>query len=1688
MSAKATSNVVAKADPEAQTFALTVSSEMGVDQALARATFIMLRNETRGTPSTGEPLTAISRNNLVGRLQAQLRMERFQRTNADARNWTEAKQIQWTENNDVCKELGTQLKATQQAKGDETEKALGARRFNHDLQQNALQALQLSTAEGKGEKERAVRALMTLLSSDFLEQNPDVQSLLDCGDTPAALKLVRGKFVLDGLNVRSFSRLLDRALRSSQPPDKSCAEWNLRLQTTLKSLKAALPAVRPELSDESLMQSLIESLNPECTRSLSAVRVDHNRRRIELVKTAAEVAALIDDENDARVETIRSELEFEASKRCDVNANAAAAKSDGTTTRQNRSAADKAAAAKTATAAAVHGAAAPRPVPICNWCKNLGRPSKGHIEELCWTKFPDLKAAAAAEKICRKCEMMGHVKADCPQKVERSNIAALALHTNRVILDSGCSHTAVPSNRRGRRLLRNIKKASGTVAGVTGSVPIVGIGEFPLTESIVVPAVLVDYGATSDDEERDEDCDSAAPGPSLVALVQVLNSSDSLGCVAFPAIEGEHTMNVYHFTPTEDLALREIIGSREPVLSAPERDGILVIEGMAAESSLSQWLPDLAPRHQLAASDSQVHTATDTGSALLSRSPVGLLASGVVAGDEQRQTHGFRYLEVATQILLAALMQHTVAEVITAVESAVVFDDAGEPPATWTCTALGATALHAKSDPLTESELAAYLHWHDVTGHPCDAMLLSMSKAGMVPGMPRRLKVPTTPHKCTICELAKGIATKLMKHAPAYVHPTRRGQVIAFDTQFVLTALGLPNLSRYWLAAADVFTGYGWCIPVQNKSQITHEAISLLRRIDRLVKTEGGVVRVLHDLGTEFENGDFHDHLDETGIEDSHFAPNEAGSRGVVERPHGEGGNVLRTTKAACDPPVSDEHWTWWCKHQEMLRNYRPAHNDKRISKFEAMLGFKPTAVPHRFGHAVAVKIMGLKRPLLQMRAVEGRWWGMLSNSQTVHMVCIKVMDKKGQVREVVRRTRHLRFLTDAEASLTQPDALAILEEELGETAVDTEGRSQYSGPWVDLCSRCDTPGFLWCCDFCQSAYHEACSGSNRNQLESTWRCPACRQGDAVEPFFPPDCRNCEEREVDWAPESENGAASRKVTLLPQAEGEFEVEVPAPLLNAEPDGRTQADIARDTVASVIQRQGRDQRAATRHQALHFRFLVDGAKISIAKPFMAEALASRRRHDEAVARSLQRREIRAQSQPPSPPPYDEGFMTAGEERRLMTVIQYENEARARQIKQLHRHHRALHSSLAAKHVSRSGGNLEHAVLAGMATAAQNLKAFEPPTAEGMYLDEKQERESAKLLMEQRLRARQDEEERAEDGHDTSVPSWIQRLGSNYVPIGGFKESDICWISAFAASGIVLPLAEDVNTPRGYQQALLSPEWPMWKAAVEAELAQLERRKAFNFVPRGDAYGQCFLGTTWVFTVKNATDETGARYLKYKARLTVRGDQQRPKDIDPTQRSSPTVDSESIRIIIATLAADPSAEFVQFDVVGAYLQATLDTNSAPIFLRVPDGMHGVPNGQILQLKINLYGLVQAAYLWYQEISKTMDSQGWTRSYFDGCVWSRTSAEGPTYMCLHVDDGIICGRNTKLHYDNLAAVYELKFLGRPVLFLGIQFEFLDNHMILLHQAAYAQHLLRYWQDHPEHPLDTSGPHSHRDLPGGK
>ena len=107
------------------------------------------------------------------------------------------------------------------------------------------------------------------------------------------------------------------------------------------------------------------------------------------------------------------------------------------------------------------------------------------------------------------------------------------------------------------------------------------------------------------------------------------------------------------------------------------------------------------------------------------------------------------------------------------------------------------------------------------------------------------------------------------------------------------------------------------------------------------------------------------------------------------------------------------------------------------------------------------------------------------------------------------------------------------------------------------------------------------------------------------------------------------------------------------------------------------------------------------------------------------------------------------------------------------------------------------------------------------------------------------------------------------------------------------------AKDIPAPAHYNQATRSPDWPLWKMSIDAELEQLGVRKAFTVQPERMVGDNLLITTTWVFTVKDDVDPaSGALLLKSKARLTARGDLVDPSRIHPDQLNAPTIDPEMV----------------------------------------------------------------------------------------------------------------------------------------------------------------------------------------------
>lgn len=133
------------------------------------------------------------------------------------------------------------------------------------------------------------------------------------------------------------------------------------------------------------------------------------------------------------------------------------------------------------------------------------------------------------------------------------------------------------------------------------------------------------------------------------------------------------------------------------------------------------------------------------------------------------------------------------------------------------------------------------------------------------------------------------------------------------------------------------------------------------------------------------------------------------------------------------------------------------------------------------------------------------------------------------------------------------------------------------------------------------------------------------------------------------------------------------------------------------------------------------------------------------------------------------------------------------------------------------------------------------------------------------------------------------------------------------------------AETTTTePLSYDDAISSPDFLLWKQAMEEEMAALNRNHTWTLttLPRGRSAVKC----RWIYKLKHRVDGSIERY---KARLVAKGFSQRP-GIDYDQTLSPVVKYDSLRTILAVTAAE-DLELYQLDVTAAFLHGVLKEES-------------------------------------------------------------------------------------------------------------------------------------------------------------
>ena len=217
-----------------------------------------------------------------------------------------------------------------------------------------------------------------------------------------------------------------------------------------------------------------------------------------------------------------------------------------------------------------------------------------------------------------------------------------------------------------------------------------------------------------------------------------------------------------------------------------------------------------------------------------------------------------------------------------------------------------------------------------------------------------------------------------------------------------------------------------------------------------------------------------------------------------------------------------------------------------------------------------------------------------------------------------------------------------------------------------------------------------------------------------------------------------------------------------------------------------------------------------------------------------------------------------------------------------------------------------------------------------------------------------------------------------------------------------------------------------------------------------------------------------------FEKLKSRLVAGGHQQDKDSYGDI--SSPTV-ATSAAFMVASLAALERRHVVTVDIAGAYLNADmtgqevlmkLDQTMSAILVKIrPDYKPFLTADDTMIVRLNkaLYGCIESAKLWYEDLLSTLTDLGFVRNPVDLCIFNKGSGSEQCTICLHVDDLKItcCNAGTIEHLlDGLTTKYKTLTVHRGLIhsYLGMTFDYTVAGIIKVTMEKYVQDIIDGYQ----------------------
>jgi hypothetical protein len=255
---------------------------------------------------------------------------------------------------------------------------------------------------------------------------------------------------------------------------------------------------------------------------------------------------------------------------------------------------------------------------------------------------------------------------------------------------------------------------------------------------------------------------------------------------------------------------------------------------------------------------------------------------------------------------------------------------------------------------------------------------------------------------------------------------------------------------------------------------------------------------------------------------------------------------------------------------------------------------------------------------------------------------------------------------------------------------------------------------------------------------------------------------------------------------------------------------------------------------------------------------------------------------------------------------------------------------------------------------------------------------------------------------------------------------------------------------IYLPRNDREADASPEKLRWRSGRQLEWLRLKAVGAFEYDWNKDRLAQEFphylvsdIGSLFYIYDYKFTGE-------HRVRLVFDGSKQSPSTYDDTY--SPTVRPESIRLF-HVFSVEMGWDIRQYDVPQAFLQSPVDH---VIFVHLPRSNVEFP-GQILKLRLALYGAKQSAALFFKLLNAFLVTLGFVSSTLDPCFYRREDA----ILIVHVDDMRCAGTSAALL--SIHEALSLRFnitTGDGSRFLGMDTRYdLESGVLTFGMATYIQ-----------------------------